>query len=78
MPSVDYVAGMNCEEIWFASNYWKKRRELFDKGFLDSNDIRCRCYLKRNIIYRGSLSKEILRDRVKDESVGRHCDCKKE
>lgn len=78
MPSVDYVAGMKCEEIWFASNYWEKRRELFDKGFLDSKDIRCRCYLKRNIIYRGSPRKEIFRDRVKDESVGRHCDCKKE
>lgn len=54
MPAVDEVAGLQCPEIWFASTYSRKRLELFEKGFIESADIRCRCYLKNGIVHRGT------------------------
>lgn len=54
MPAVDEVAGLQCPEIWFASTYSRKRLELFEKGFIESVDIRCRCYLKNGIVHRGT------------------------
>ena len=53
-PAVDEVAGLQCPEIWFASTYSRKRLELFEKGFIESADIRCRCYLKNGIVHRGT------------------------
>lgn len=53
LPAVDYIAGIKVSEMWFASTYSAKRRELYEKGALESEDIRCACYLKNGIIYRG-------------------------
>lgn len=53
LPALDYVAGLKVSEIWFASTYSAKRKELYEKGILESEDVRCACYLKNGIIYRG-------------------------
>lgn len=53
MPAVDYVAGLKCPEIWFASTYSQKRKELFERGHVESSDIRCAGYLKNGVIHRG-------------------------
>ncbi len=55
MPAIDYISGLKCPEIWFASNYSEKRSELFKNGQIESRDVRCRCYIKNGGIYRGSL-----------------------
>lgn len=54
MPAVDDVSGLQCPEMWFASTYSQKRLELFKTGFIESTDIRCRCYLKNGIVHRGT------------------------
>ena len=53
MPALDYVAGLKCSEIWFASTYSQKRKELFERGYVESSDIRCSSYLKNGVIHRG-------------------------
>ena len=53
MPAIDYVAGLKCPEIWFASTYSQRRKELFEKGRVNSSDVRCSSYLKNGVIHRG-------------------------
>lgn len=55
LPAIDYVTGLKCSEIWFASTYSEKRKELFELGHVWSSDIRCSCYLKDGVIHRGRL-----------------------
>ena len=54
MPAVDDVSGLQCPEMRFTSTYSQKRLELFKTGFIESTDIRCRCYLKNGIVHRGT------------------------
>lgn len=53
MPAVDYVAGLKCPEIWFASTYSQRRKELFERGRVNSSDVRCSGYLENGVIHRG-------------------------
>lgn len=53
VPAVFQVAGVVVDEVWFASTYTQKRKELFDNGHLQSEDPYCRCRLKGCIVVRG-------------------------
>lgn len=53
IPAVFPVAGIVVDEIWFASTYTQKRKELFENGYLPSDDPFCRCQLKGCVVYRG-------------------------
>jgi hypothetical protein len=53
IPAVFPVAGIVVDEIWFASTYTQKRKELFENGYLPSDDVYCRCRLKGCVVYRG-------------------------
>ena len=53
VPAAFQVAGMFVDEVWFASTYTQKRKELFENGYLPSDDPFCRCRLKGCIVVRG-------------------------
>lgn len=53
VPAVFQVAGVVVDEVWFASTYTQKRKELFENGYLPSDDSFCRCRLKGCVVYRG-------------------------
>ena len=53
IPAVFPLAGVVVDEVWFASTYTQKRKELFEKGYLPSDDIYCRCRLKGCVVIRG-------------------------
>lgn len=55
VPAVFNVAGVIVDEVWFASSYTQKRRELFVNGYLQSEDPSCRCRLKGSIVIRGDV-----------------------
>lgn len=53
VPAAFQVAGVVVDEVWFASTYTQKRKELFENGYLPSDDVYCRCRLKGCVVYRG-------------------------
>jgi len=53
VPAVFQIAGVVVDEVWFASTYTQKRKELFDNGCLASDDPFCQCRLKGCIVIRG-------------------------
>ena len=53
VPAVFQVAGVVVDEVWFASTYTQKRKELFENGCLPSDDPLCRCRLKGCVVVRG-------------------------
>lgn len=61
MPAIDYIMGLKCSEVWFASTYSQKRKELYERGYVRSSDIRCSCYLKGGVIHRGRREESLSR-----------------
>lgn len=53
IPAVFQIAGSYVDEVWFASSYSQKRKELFARGYLPSEDSYCRCSIKGPIVIRG-------------------------
>ena len=53
VPAAFQVAGVVVDEVWFASTYTQKRKELFENEYLPSDDPFCRCRLKGCVVYRG-------------------------
>ena len=55
-PAVDDFTGTCYDELWFASTYSSKRKELYLNGSLSSEDARCSCYIANGVIRRGLKS----------------------
>lgn len=70
VPAVYQVAGVVVDEVWFASTYTQKRKELFDNGHLQSEDPYCRCRLKGCIVMRGGTETSSLDESSRDYKRG--------
>lgn len=69
MPAIDFITGLKRTEMWFASTYSQKRRELFEKERIESDDVRCACYIKNGMIYRGHSLREEEQQSLKDKRI---------
>lgn len=53
IPCVEQTGGIPTDEVWYASTYSKKRKELYINGSIHDAEPHYRCYMRKRVVYRG-------------------------
>ena len=53
IPYIECIGGWPTDEVWFASTFSMKRKELYTNGVVNDGHPEYRCHMRGNALYRG-------------------------